>query len=529
MKRKMVCYFSILMVCFLCMPVKAANAGRFLWEGYEVEEDRLRIMGSRLPPGGELKVTVGTQREVPAEFRTVEEAGLPTTVFCLADISGSMKEEQMEQMRGAMRAVSDAMGEEDNMVLVAMGEEVAVGEPLFGREAREEAIDALQPGSAYTNLYQGVIESIDLLATSTAYHNNRCLVIFSDGKDDHRTGATREEAEEAVHASTVPVYAVAVLSANAGAEDQEYGKQLRSFATISLGGKGYTPMLDGMDSKETGEDIWRSMQENSVISVDLGSLEYDGSRDSLLLKAVYEAEEARYEDTMLLYLVDLPLSREQESGEDSSSAEEEPTPEPSDDPGRTPEPEPEPEPGGNIFLWGAALGIAGAAAAAIILLLRRGKKGKEASSEESPEEPMGAISRKEPVGEESLPEPAMGIREKKESRRTCRITLTAIGQERKKCTFLLEEHRPKTLGRGKRADILLDEADSKLSGVHCELEWDGEWLSVRDRKSTNGSFVNGVPTQAETWMPLEDSSLLRVGAYEYRVSLGNGDRKGRKK
>lgn len=184
MKKAFMVFWSAVMALALSCPVFAAGAGGFLRTDYEIEGDVLQIMGSGLPAGGGLTVMAGTQKDIPASLLTVEEAGMPTTVYCLVDVSGSMNQEQMDQVKGVLKAISGHMKDEDNMVLTPLGEEVTVGELLSDREERDGAIDALQSGSFYTNLYQGVMDSIRLLSTSTVYHRNRCLVILSDGEDD---------------------------------------------------------------------------------------------------------------------------------------------------------------------------------------------------------------------------------------------------------------------------------------------------------------------------------------------------------
>ncbi|MCM1113451.1 MAG: FHA domain-containing protein [Muribaculum sp.] len=510
MKKAFMVFLSAVMVLAISCPVFAAGAGGFLRTDYEIEGDVLQIMGTKLPAGGGLTVTAGTQKDIPASLMTVEEAEMPTTVYCLVDVSGSMNQEQMEQVRGVLKAISSHMKDEDNMVLTPLGEDVTVGELLSDREERDGAIDALGSGSSYTNLYQGLMDSIRLLSTSTVYHRNRCLIVLSDGEDDHQTGATEEEAMEAVRSSTIPVYAVATLRTGADNAAQEYGKRLRSFATVSLGGEGYTPALDGTDSEEAGNAIWNSMQGNSVIRVNLGDLDYEDSRDSLLLRVEYQTAEVRYEDTITLYTADLPDKASLQQGQ-------EPTPEP------LPEPEPEPAPEPDALPWVPVAVIVVAVVclvAVAAVMLRARKKKKEAQDGET----SGGQIRVEPSGEGSAGEtgrnpdlrrpPAGGSREK-----VFRVVLTAIGHEDKRLAFDLKKNCPSTLGRDQRADIILDGSDSKLSGIHCEMLWDGRQLYVRDRDSTNGSFVNGVPIQAKLWMPLENSDTLRIGAFEYRIRL----------
>ena len=72
-----------------------------------------------------------------------------------------------------------------------------------------------------------------------------------------------------------------------------------------------------------------------------------------------------------------------------------------------------------------------------------------------------------------------------------------IGRDRTKCDFVIEN-------------------DKSLSSLHCTLSFKGKNLYIRDEKSTNGSFVNGVPIDGE--YKLEKDDILYIGSYEYRVN-----------
>ena len=72
---------------------------------------------------------------------------------------------------------------------------------------------------------------------------------------------------------------------------------------------------------------------------------------------------------------------------------------------------------------------------------------------------------------------------------------------------------PRTLGRGPRADFVID--TSLLSRVHCRLEATETELTVEDLKSTNGTFVNG---RRVSQSPLQSGDRLRLGRLELVVS-----------
>jgi pSer/pThr/pTyr-binding forkhead associated (FHA) protein len=79
-------------------------------------------------------------------------------------------------------------------------------------------------------------------------------------------------------------------------------------------------------------------------------------------------------------------------------------------------------------------------------------------------------------------------------------------------TFRLTSGAIKTVGRGPRADFILDVA--LVSRLHCRLTAGDEQLEVVDLKSTNGTFVNDTRVQKAK---LATGDRLRIGRVEMTV------------
>ena len=71
---------------------------------------------------------------------------------------------------------------------------------------------------------------------------------------------------------------------------------------------------------------------------------------------------------------------------------------------------------------------------------------------------------------------------------------------------------PRTIGRGPRADFVVDAA--LLSRVHCRLLATQTELTVEDLGSTNGTFVNGDRVSES---PLQSGDRLMIGRIEFEV------------
>ncbi len=79
-------------------------------------------------------------------------------------------------------------------------------------------------------------------------------------------------------------------------------------------------------------------------------------------------------------------------------------------------------------------------------------------------------------------------------------------------TFRMTPGRVCTLGRGPRADFVLDAA--LVSRAHCRLVVTGDELVVENLCSTNGTFVNDRQVERST---LKVGDRLRAGRVELQI------------
>jgi len=71
------------------------------------------------------------------------------------------------------------------------------------------------------------------------------------------------------------------------------------------------------------------------------------------------------------------------------------------------------------------------------------------------------------------------------------------------------------LGRGTDANIRLD--DELVSRKHCQLDFDGRFVTVTDLGSTNGTFVDGTPITTSS--RLESDNRLMIGKMILKVDF----------
>jgi pSer/pThr/pTyr-binding forkhead associated (FHA) protein len=90
--------------------------------------------------------------------------------------------------------------------------------------------------------------------------------------------------------------------------------------------------------------------------------------------------------------------------------------------------------------------------------------------------------------------------------------LRGSGEDQDLPTFRVTQGGIKTIGRGPRADFVVDRP--LVSRLHCRLEAVDGGLEVTDLSSTNGTYLNGKRIERAR---LTDGDRLRLGRVELTV------------
>lgn len=526
MKKTWLAAGGILLAAVLSWPagaVHGAGSGRFL-EGYAVEGAELKLFCSGLQDGAEgesYRVSLSGQ-ELPVTGRErFEDAWEPVTYFCLTDVSGSMGDVQMEQIREILAELGNGLQEGDNLIIGTMGNQVETGDFLTEPEAVREAASELEAGREDTNLYAGIVESIRTMQASSEVNRRKCLIILSDGQDDQQSGITREEASAAVESGRIPVYTVAVTKEVPDDEALSYAKLLGSFARSSVGGAHYTPALDGQTGLWVAQDISDRMGGGVALTADISGVEAE--RDLVLLRVSCTAEGgSSYEDSMEIYAEELiQETADEETGEAAGEAGETGEIEGTGGGQQADIPEEAEDSGTPVGVLAAAGAVLLAAVIGVFAVVWRKKKQKAANQSDQEADPQTDGSETARPGEETGVSAGEPVQEEMSYSRTenCELRLYAVGYGGVVRSFLLEKGREVTIGRNEKADLVLDQEDRKLSGVQCSLKWENGKLYVQDKGSLNGTFVNGIPIQAMGRVAVHDGETIRMGSYEYRIEL----------
>lgn len=488
----------------LLLPVQAASAGSFLFQTYDVQGQFLSCYGKQLPDDGTLTVSYSSEKVEDAQISTISKEETPVTVYCLVDSATSLSDIMIQQEQECLEALSACLRSADSMVISTIDETFQESQLLENETARANAIKGIHRGSWVTNLYSGMDQALDSLKTNTTFHTNRVLVILTDGHDEGKTNVKTEALLEKIHAGKLPVYTVLLGGEKRVATTAEI-ETMEQLSQQSMGGRLCRLPGGEMSAKDAANTIWDSIEGGSVITLNASSLP---NQADVQLLVRYDTSDTRYEDTILIRAVDLPVSAlTAETGETGETE------------GLEEDAEDEEKSLTGVLI---AAGIGTFAVLAVILILVLRKHGKAADQNrekigtefnaEIGIEPKNEIEYN--LEENFIPdipgstEPAAG---------SCHVHMVAILHPEITCDFSLAENGEITLGRDKRAAILLNGKDPKLSGSHLGLLWDGKYLLVCDKHSTNGTFINGAPCTDALWYKVENGSVIRAGSNDYRV------------
>jgi hypothetical protein len=72
-----------------------------------------------------------------------------------------------------------------------------------------------------------------------------------------------------------------------------------------------------------------------------------------------------------------------------------------------------------------------------------------------------------------------------------------------------------TIGQLENCDVVLP--FNSVSGIHCELKWEGGCWTIKDRKSATGVSINGIRIESGQRKKLEPGTLFAVGNFQFEI------------
>ena len=467
---------------------------------------------------GDIKVLLGNNEMITQKVSTLLEENVPISYKCVVDVSGSMSQERIDQAKKVIKDLARLKKPEDNIAITALGNELIQSDYMTDSLEIADKADILKLTKEDTNLYYALVEEIKGLQTVDEVGRKRCLIIFSDGADDQAKGITREEAEKAVIESRIPVFTVGLLKSKNSDTAKEMAKILGSFARISSGGQHFVPELGEGNLEDIAKTIVTGLNSSLVIEESLENINVEGKEVVLKISLSTDNGETA-EDAMNVPESDIKIIKEEkikvygEPEVDVDIVTEEVVEE------ATVEKNIWDQYGLYIILAAVLLVIF--IVIVIILIINKNKESKKYSGEEIQDSSLQAI----PVDDSHtiagfnnegltvapiMPNLTQNIKSKKYT-----VTLVQLGKspEKKYNIDLLDKC---TIGRSSTKNTLGIPTDTALSEIHASILVEKENVYLKDEKSTNGTFVNGVPITGKFLLNQDD--VILIGSYEYRIS-----------
>ena len=539
---------SLLLVLVLLISVCAvgaeAEAGQVETEGSTFRDNSNFIQDYRPVPNG-LLIYYAAQGELPTSNAfsvrlgdkdlAVLDVGTtkddPVTYYCLVDVSGSVTSVQLLCARQMLHSLCDSLRAGDQMVIATVGNERRASAYLRDPLIIHQKIDEIISTNEDTNLYRAITESLEELDTGRDATNRKCLVVFSDGIDDAtaEAGRTRQEAERKIEETRIPFYCMLPPS-----DKKDAGKTLGSFARLSAGGEAYYLAERILTEEEIGQAIAENMKGDLILSTDLTG--YTPQSDEQLLTVGYTDKIGIfYGDSINVVSSNLLLGEAALDDPGSSAALESPEPEEGSDSSEEKEKYPK-------WLIPAIAG-GGFALVILIVILVNSKQQEEKKRKQKLEE-QRRLREQQPWQREQQPwQREQQPWQREQAQRSSRgetatvgraeerdrlgqpiesggkpVRFTTVGNQSFSTEVLLQEGRKVTVGRNRKADVILNKDDTKLSGVHFGLLLENNTLRIWDMGSTNGTSVNGVPLVGNS-VQIRSGETVTAGSYQYRIQF----------
>lgn len=566
MKKVIAVFLSLVMLAALAASAGADPA--FLHPFTQVDDSALYLAGG---PAGDGTITVGVNGQSFDNYTitAVQDAGLPITYYCIVDQSSSLSNSQKEQQYRALTALSDAMRPIDRMVLVLMGEELSFGEPLATAEERQQGIDqACVYPARFTNLNASIVSALETITAARDDESLGCILLITDGLDNARIAVSQEEVNQAIRSSGLSLCTLAVVDPWADKSAQKNANRMEEYASQSIGGFSVIPSRNDFGSATYVEDalnqVVNHVLSGAVLSLDLSQL--PSGMDALEIEVTWQQGDTRVSDKCSVdgTLIPAPteptqpetLPPETTQPETTQPLPPETTQPETTAPTETTPPVHSPSPGGNsrmlliLLVIGTGLLLFLIVLAVLLRYNQRSleepepkskpkkerRRNKAPASEEEDWEKLDiselTVQKNKPEsGQQPKPElqnepdrksPGPQPRKELPKRDTtpgCRVRLVPVDHPEDAIEFFIGVNESVTLGRNKRSDITLNETDTALSGLHFELQWDSRVLHLRDRKSTNGTALNGVPLRPEGWVRVTGNAVIQAGSDRYTVTV----------
>lgn len=176
--------------------------------------------------------------------------------FCI-DISKSITEAEMQEIKSGMEAFVDQMKENDYVKVITIGSEIqTVCDYTQDKNALKSAITGIERTANNTYLYKGLSYALDGQRKAVATMPKRAeVIVFTDGMDDSDGASNEEQVLADIAETKIPIYMV-------GLKGQDSSANLNSVGQIARQSGGTIFSYNDMSVGEALQEI-RTMTEKA--------------------------------------------------------------------------------------------------------------------------------------------------------------------------------------------------------------------------------------------------------------------------
>lgn len=550
MKKIFAMTLCLILLLSIAVSVEA-EAANVLYDCWSVDDSSVYCFAAP-GEGTDVSVTAAGVPVTGTSMTTVEQANLPVTYICMIDQSTAYSLRQKEQQRQGVNALREKLRPQDKLVVVGMNTNTTFGGVLTQSQQWDAAIaETLVHTSFTTNLYHDLITMVSKVSNSEEYSGMRCVVMFTDGINDNRLPDTINQAKEALNTFRFSLHTYLVLDPNPSGYALQNASWMQQLSELTPGGVCVAPNRDNSTPSDGIDKIVAQVLSTPVIRMDAAQL--DRSAETVEL-AVSLGGNTGTISIPTSQLPDLPPVTEPTTTVPETTVPEITVPEitvPTQAQwvvSTEPSAAPQPQQSNTTFYLLIGGGIAAIVLVVLVVILLS-RRGREEEEEDYPvdedlvfmdsEDAQDAVNSNSDINSIDLTGlelksdfsspfseggddiffsvPQKSPEEAPILESGCTVQLVPEDHPEDTVEFFLQTNTGITLGRSSRADVVLNEVDTALSGVHMEFQWDSRALHMRDRNSTNGTRVNGLPVKPDSWVRLENGSFIEAGSTRYQV------------
>lgn len=455
------------------------------------------------PERSDVAATIDGNKLTVQDIRRFGDTDEGVADIFLVDISGSIRDSQMKQVKAAIKTWAANMKNNDRIAIITFGENVRCAIDFSNdRGAIDNAVNSITNNDRKTQLYGGISEALKLATRTDAnLPKRKNIVLITDGVNDYNGGVSENDVFTQLKDDLVPVYSMLM-------PNSEKGRATINSVTEYSGGKMYDMSNKQIDTVYGW--IRESIQNSYTVDFAYGNAAADDGKHSLNVK-IAQGDKIAEDSVQFTFKKSDEPSGAYAMGESKNVTDEnkeEKNEENSSDNKKK-----------LILIIGIILFVAVAIVAFILFLVMRGRNTEDIYTSDIY---SGGSSQSFNQG---YPDHINnGYNNAQSSQGMYRtVNVNEMGQD---ITIVLSPinggaqltakmNGIVNIGRGPLNEIVIN--DDLVSGRHCSITNENGVMYIEDMMSTNGTILNGILINSKS--EIRNNDTLMLGNNEYRVSF----------